>query len=102
MQVDLNCTKVDEACWNVDAINAYAERATNEELRQSCAFDVQVFPGRIACTGCIVGQDGQDTLCSARLTPTRVEVWGHPEETNDLISAIPGFEEVKPALDKPE
>jgi hypothetical protein len=111
MQVDLNCVKSGEACWNVDAITAHADEATSEELRESCAFDVQVFPGKIACTGCAISPNGQDTLCSAQLTPTRVEVWGHPIDTKDSLivslnavtslSEIPDFKPTKPALDEP-
>jgi len=100
MLVDLRCVAEGMSCWNIDAINTYTERATTEELRQSCSFDVQVFPGRIACTGCVVDPESQMTSCSAQLTPTRVEIWGHPKETNDSISSIPDFQAIKPSTDR--
>lgn len=104
MEVNLRCARGEEVCWNVEAIDAYADQVNAKETRLAGNPDLTVIPGKIACQGCVENQWGNGTFCSAQLTETQFAVAGErpprPEDAFAATSQIPGFKMVKPGSGK--
>jgi len=80
------------ACWNRDAIQAYADESDARESRLARDNpDVVVMPGLVKCYGCEVLELGMGTRCTAELTLTRYGVDGEiqpraADATGSLLS----------------
>jgi len=69
MRVEIRSGGDGVACWNGDAVRAYAGRATEREERLDAANpDLVVTPGQVKCYGCEVMDHGYGTRCTAVLT----------------------------------
>ena len=83
-------------CWNVAAIQAYADQVNQREawLRERNP-DLVVKPGRVMCYGCEVMEYDYGVKCTARLTVTRFVVEGEleprVEDANRGLVEIPGL-----------
>jgi len=83
-------------CWNVEAIQAYADQVNQREgwLRERNP-DLVVLPGRVKCYGCEVMEYDYGVKCTARLTITRFVVEGEleprVEDANRGLGEIPGL-----------
>lgn len=104
MEINISCTPSEESCWNDKAIRAHVEQVNAKEARLAENPDLTVFPGSIACIGCIQNQWGNGTICSAQLTKTQIAVDGeqppHQEDAFGSMSQISGFMTVKPGSEK--
>lgn len=104
MHVNLRCESTDEACWNMSVIRDYVDDVNRYEDSVTSNPDIKVIPGEIACSGCVEKPDGNGTICSARLTETRVGMTGEPLPGRQVVlvraSQIPGFKMVKPGSGK--
>ena len=77
MRVDIRSGGDGVACWNADAVRAFAGRATEREDRLDAANpDLVVTPGQVKCYGCEVMEHGYGTRCTAVLTLTLYSVEG--------------------------
>ena len=94
-------------CWNVAAIQSYAQ-ATNEREAQLAQRnpDLTVKPGVVSCYGCEVMEYDYGIKCTARLTRTRYLIEGElaprPEVAAAALSEIPGLLTRAPDDVKPE
>lgn len=93
------------ACWNGDAIQAYADGVNAKEERLAASPDINVTPGTIACNGCVVNQWGNGTMCSAQLTETQFVVIGERSPRDEdafgsMSEKVDGYEFVKPGSRK--
>lgn len=94
-------------CWNVAAIQTYAQ-ATNEREAQLSQRnpDLTVKPGVVSCYGCEVMEYDYGIKCTARLTRTRYLVEGElaprSEDAAASLSEIPGLLTRAPDHVKPE
>lgn len=94
-------------CWNVTALQAYAEQTNAQEARLGAANpDLVVHPGRVTCYGCEVMEYDYGIKCTALLTRTLFVVAGEieprAEDADRSVSEIPGLatrapEDVQPA-----
>ena len=80
MQVEIRTGGDGVACWNGEAIRAYAARIDAREQQLAGANpDLKVVPGQIRCYGCEVMEYDYGTRCTAILTLTRYAVEGELE-----------------------
>lgn len=69
MRVDIRNGGDGVACWNGDAVRAYAARVTSREEQLAAANpDLVVTTGQVKCYGCEVMDHGYGTRCTAVLT----------------------------------
>ncbi len=84
------------ACWNGDAVRAYAARATEREDRLAGANpDLVLTTGSVKCYGCEVMDHGYGTRCTAVLTHTLYsvedEVAPRAADAAGSLLDVPGF-----------
>ena len=96
MRVDIRSGGDGVACWNGDAVRAFAGRATEREERLAAANpDLVVSQGQVKCYGCEVMEHGYGTRCTAVLTLTLYSVEGEiaPREADAKGSLldVPGL-----------
>lgn len=96
MRVDIRSGGDGVACWNGDAVRAFAGRATEREERLAAANpDLVVTPGQVKCYGCEVMEYDYGTRCTATLTKTRYTIEGEipprPEDAAGSLLDIPGL-----------
>ena len=77
MRVDIKEGGDGVACWNAEAIVAYAVAADAREAALASANpDLDVTPGRVKCYGCQVNDFALGIRCTAELTRTLYAVTG--------------------------
>ncbi len=96
MQVEIREGGDGVACWNAEAIAAYAAGVNDREQQLRAANpDLVVTPGRISCYGCEVMEYDMGTRCTAMLTKTLYAVDGEvaprKEDASASLSQIPGL-----------
>jgi hypothetical protein len=68
------------ACWNQQAVLAYADQVNRREQQVAEHNpDVVVLPGKVVCYGCEVMEFDYGVKCTASLTRTRYAVQGETE-----------------------
>lgn len=88
-------------CWNVAAIQNYANQINEKESRLSGANpDLLVMPGLIKCYGCEVMEYDYGIKCTATLTRTRYAIEGEiqprAEDAAGGLGEIPGLQTKAP------
>jgi hypothetical protein len=83
-------------CWNVVAIQRYADQVNEKESRLAAANpDLLVIPGLVKCYGCEVMEYDYGVKCTAQLTRTRYAVSGEvqprAEDAAGSLGDIPGL-----------
>jgi hypothetical protein len=83
-------------CWNVGAIQSYADQVNAREAELSARNpDLLVRPGRVKCYGCELMEYDYGVKCTAELTVTRYVVDGELEpraaDAKRGLSEIPGL-----------
>ena len=96
MQVDIKEGGDGVACWNAEAITAYAAAVDAREAALASANpDLDVTPGRVKCYGCQVNDFGLGLRCTAELTRTLYAVAGEiaprAAEASGSLADIPGL-----------
>lgn len=96
MQVQIRSGGDGVACWNTEAVLAYASAVDEQEARVAAGNpDVDVRPGKVSCYGCEVMEYDLGVRCTASLTRTLFSVRGEVSpRTADAaapITAIPGM-----------
>lgn len=77
MRVDIKEGGDGVACWNAEAIAAYAAAIDAREAALAAANpDLEVTPGRVKCYGCQVNDFALGIRCTAELTRTLYAVTG--------------------------
>lgn len=77
MQVDIKQGGDGYACWNADAIRAFADAADAREAHLLATNpDLVLTPGRVKCYGCQVNDFDLGVRCTAELTRTLYAVAG--------------------------
>jgi hypothetical protein len=89
-------------CWNVVAIQRYADQVNEKESRLSATNpDLLVMPGLVKCYGCEVMEYDYGVKCTAQLTRTRYAVQGEvqprAEDAAGSLGDIPGLATRAPA-----
>ncbi len=84
------------ACWNTEAITAYATAVDEREAQLAAANpDLDVSPGLVMCYGCEVMDYQMGTRCTASLTRTvyrvRGEIGPRAEDAEASLSEIDGL-----------
>ncbi len=96
MRVDIKQGGDGVACWNADAIAAYAASIDAREAALGDANpDLVITPGLVKCYGCEVLEFDMGTRCTAELTRTLYSVVDEVSPRNSDASAslgdIPGL-----------
>jgi hypothetical protein len=96
MRVDIRSGGDGVACWNAEAVRAYAARATAREEQLAAANpDLVVTTGQVKCYGCEVMDHGYGTRCTAVLTHTLYSIEGEIEpraaDAGGSLLEIPGL-----------
>jgi hypothetical protein len=96
MRVEIRSGGDGVACWNGDAVRAFAAKATEREERLASRNpDLVVDQGQVKCYGCEVMEHGYGTRCTAVMTLTLYSVEGEiaPREADAKGSLldIPGL-----------
>ena len=77
MRVDIRSGGDGVACWNGDAVRAYAARITRREEQLAAANpDLVIATGQVKCYGCEVMDHGYGTRCTAVLTHALYSIEG--------------------------
>jgi hypothetical protein len=84
------------ACWNGDAVRAYAAGVTRREEQLAGANpDLVITPGQVKCYGCEVMDHGYGTRCTAVLTHPLYSVEGEiaprAQDAAGSLLEVPGF-----------
>jgi len=84
------------ACWNSDAVRAYAAGVTEREDRLAAANpDLVIATGQVKCYGCEVMDHGYGTRCTAVLTHALYSVEGEiaprAQDAAGSLLEIPGL-----------
>ncbi|HEU5485512.1 MAG TPA: hypothetical protein VFU98_11440 [Microlunatus sp.] len=96
MRVDIKQGGDGMACWNAEAITAYAAAADAREAALGTANpDLVITPGLIKCYGCEELEFDMGTRCTAELTRTLYavadEVAPRPSDAAGSLADIPGL-----------
>ena len=96
MRVDIRSGGDGVACWNGDAVRAYAGRATAREEQLAAANpDLVITTGQVKCYGCEVMDHGYGTRCTAVLTHALYSVEGEvaprAQDAAGSLLEIPGL-----------
>ena len=96
MQVDIKEGGDGVACWNAEAITAYAAATDARETALASANpDLVVTPGRVKCYGCQVNDFALGIRCTAELTRTLYAVAGEvaprAADASGSLADIPGL-----------
>jgi hypothetical protein len=96
MRVDIRTGGDGVACWNEQAIRAYAAEVDQREERLTSANpDLVILPGQVKCYGCEVMEYDYGTRCTATMTKPRFAVEGEiqprAEDAAGSLLEIPGF-----------
>jgi hypothetical protein len=96
MQVDIKEGGDGVACWNAEAITAYAAVVDAREAALASANpDLDVTPGRVKCYGCQVNDFALGIRCTAELTRTLYAVAGEvaprAADASGSLADIPGL-----------
>ena len=96
MRVDIRSGGDGVACWNGDAVRAYAAGVTEREERLAAANpDLVVTTGQVKCYGCEVMDHGYGTRCTAVLTHPLYSVEGEvgprAQDAAGSLLEVPGF-----------
>jgi len=96
MQVDIKEGGDGVACWNAEAITAYAATVDAREAALASANpDLDVTPGRVKCYGCQVNDFALGIRCTAELTRTLYAVAGEVAprvaDASGSLADIPGL-----------
>ena len=96
MRVDIKEGGDGVACWNAEAITAYAAAVDAREAALASANpDLDVTPGRVKCYGCQVNDFGLGIRCTAELTRTLYAVAGEvaprAADASGSLADIPGL-----------
>ena len=96
MRVDIKEGGDGVACWNAEAITAYAATVDAREAALASANpDLDVTPGRVKCYGCQVNDFGLGIRCTAELTRTLYAVAGEvaprAADASGSLADIPGL-----------
>lgn len=88
-------------CWNVAAIQNYANQINEKESRLSGANpDLLVMPGLVKCYGCELMEYDYGIKCTATLTRTRYAIEGEiqprAEDAAGGLGEIPGLQTKAP------
>ena len=83
-------------CWNVAAVQTYADQVNQREAELGARNpDLVIVPGRVSCYGCEVMEYDYGVKCTAHLTVTRYLIKGELEpRTEDArrgLNEIPGL-----------
>lgn len=71
MEVNLQCQKDGRPCWNVAAIQNYAnEQRDTAALKATEQSFANPYVGQIVCEGTIVNEHGMGELCAAWVNPS--------------------------------
>ena len=101
MRVDIKEGGDGVACWNAEAITAYAAVVDAREAALASANpDLDVTPGRVKCYGCEVQEYHYAMKCTAELTKTLFavedEVKPRAADAVGLHREIPGLATTRP------
>jgi len=101
MRVEIRAGGDGVACWNQQAIAAYAKEVNEREAYLSERNpDLVVVPGRIGCYGCEVQEYGFGTKCTAQISKTVYGVPGEiqprPADAAGWHREIPGLATIRP------
>ena len=90
MRVDIRSGGDGVACWNADAVRAYAARVTQREESLGAANpDLVIATGQVKCYGCEVMDHGYGTRCTAVLTHPLYSVEGEiAPRTQDAAGSL--------------
>ena len=96
MQVDIKEGGDGVACWNAEAITAYAAAIDAREAALASANpDLDVTPGCVKCYGCQVNDFALGIRCTAELTRTLYAVAGEvaprAADASGSLADIPGL-----------
>jgi hypothetical protein len=96
MQVEIRTGGDGVACWNVEAITAYATAINEREAALGEANpDLRITPGRVKCYGCEVLEFDMGVRCTAEVTKTLYYVEGEVAprraDASAYLSEIPGL-----------
>ena len=96
MRVDIRSGGDGVACWNGDAVRAYAAGVTQcEDRLRSANPDLVVTAGQVKCYGCEVMDHGYGTRCTAVLTHPLYSVEGEiaprPQDAAGSLLEVAGF-----------
>lgn len=96
MQVDIKQGGDGFACWNAEAISAFAASMDAREARLAEANpDLVVTPGRVKCYGCQVNDFDLGLRCTAELTRSLFAVAGEVAprvaDAGGSLADIPGL-----------
>jgi hypothetical protein len=96
VRVDIRSGGDGVACWNGDAVRAYAARVTQREEQLAGANpDLVIATGQVKCYGCEVMEHGYGTRCTAVLTHALYSVEGEiaprPQDAAGSLLEIPGL-----------
>jgi hypothetical protein len=96
VRVDIRSGGDGVACWNSDAVRAYAARVTQREEQLAAANpDLVITTGQVKCYGCEVMDHGYGTRCTAVLTHALYSVEGEiaprPQDAAGSLLEVAGF-----------
>jgi hypothetical protein len=96
LRVDIRSGGDGVACWNDDAIRAYAGRVTQREEQLGAANpDLVITTGQVKCYGCEVMDHGYGTRCTAVLTHALYSVEGEvaprAQDAAGSLLEVPGL-----------
>jgi hypothetical protein len=96
VRVDIRSGGDGVACWNSDAVRAYAARITQREEQLAAANpDLVIATGQVKCYGCEVMEHGYGTRCTAVLTHALYSVEGEiaprAQDAAGSLLEVPGF-----------
>jgi hypothetical protein len=96
MQVEIRTGGDGVACWNAEAISAYANAINEREAALGEANpDLRITPGRVKCYGCELLELDMGVRCTAEVTKTLYfiegEVAPRRADASAYLSEIPGL-----------
>jgi len=96
VRVDIRSGGDGVACWNSEAVRAYAAGVTEREDRLAAANpDLVITTGQVKCYGCEVMDHGYGTRCTAVLTHALYSVEGEiaprAQDAAGSLLEIPGL-----------
>jgi hypothetical protein len=96
VRVDIRSGGDGVACWNGDAVRAYAAGVTRREEQLAGANpDLVITTGQVKCYGCEVMDHGYGTRCTAVLTHALYSVEGEiaprAQDAAGSLLEVPGF-----------
>lgn len=102
MRVEIRAGTAGVACWNEEAIQAYAKQINEKEERlRGRNPDLTVIPGRVKCYGCELQEYHYAMKCTAELTKTLFavddEIKPRAADAVGLHREIPGLATTRPA-----